>query len=100
MVGRKLKLTQTAIERICYMIAAGNYNHVAARAAGIAEGTSYRWLQEGESAQSGIKREFYEAVKKAEAQAETRNVAIIEAAAQQSWQAAAWWLERKHYDRW
>jgi len=29
-----------------------------------------------------------------------RNVAIIETAAPRNWQAAAWWLERKNYDRW
>ena len=37
---------------------------------------------------------------KAEADAEVRNVAIIQRAADTTWQAAAWWLERKHKAEW
>lgn len=39
--------------------------------------------------------EFLDAVKKAEEEAVVRNVAIINKAASTSWQAAAWWLERR-----
>jgi len=99
-VARKLKLTPKVQEAICKAILAGNFNQIAASDAGVGESTFYRWLQEGEAAQSGIKREFWEAVKKAEATAETQYVSLMEKAAKQSWQAAAWWLERKHNDRW
>ena len=44
--------------------------------------------------------QFRQAVLKAQADAEVRNVAIVEQAATRSWQAAAWWLERKHNARW
>lgn len=54
----------------------------------------------GEKKQTGIYFEFFEAIKKAEAIAEARNVTIIQSAAKDSWQAAAWWLERKHPDEW
>ena len=57
-------------------------------------------MARGEAAKSGLYLEFLEAVKKAEASAEIRTVALIETAANQAWQAAAWWLERKHNDRW
>ena len=48
----------------------------------------------------GVYFEFFEAIKKAEAQAEARNVAVIQTAARDSWQAAAWWLERKYPQEW
>ncbi len=99
-VGRKPKLTPEVQTAICQAIRAGNYNGVAANYAGIGESTFYLWLTQGEQAQSGKYVEFLEAVKKAESDAETRNVALIETAASQSWQAAAWWLERKHNNRW
>ena len=99
-MGRKSKLTPVIQQRICEAITAGNYNHVAAQAAGIGETSFYRWMAQGEEAQSGTKRAFWVAVKNAEAEAEIRNVGIIESAAPETWQAAAWWLERKHNDRW
>ena len=98
--GRKPKLTPDLQKKIVDAIAAGNYNHVAAQYAGIGETSFYRWMAQGEEATSGIKREFWLAVKNAEAQAEVDHVALIETAAEDSWQASAWWLERKHNDRW
>lgn len=45
--------------------------------------------------------QFWREVKKAEAEAETNAVELIKAAATDgSWQAAAWYLERKFKDRW
>ena len=41
------------------------------------------------------KSEFSEAIKKAEVKCKERNVSIIQKAAISTWQAAAWWLERK-----
>lgn len=86
--------------RIVNAIAGGNYNVVAAQYAGISQTTFYRWLEEGERARSGAKREFWEAIRAAEAQAEVRNVLLVEAAAATEWRAAAWMLERKHFERW
>lgn len=96
----KSKLTPEVQEKICAAIAAGNYDIVAARYAGISDTTFYRWLKEGEEAANGIKHGFWVAVKDAGAKAEVRNVALIENAASFTWQAAAWWLERKYSDRW
>ncbi len=42
------------------------------------------------------KPEFSEAIKKAEMACKQRNIARIQNASKKSWQAAAWWLERKH----
>jgi hypothetical protein len=44
------------------------------------------------------KTEFSEAIKKAEAECKNRNIKIIQKAAITTWQAAAWWLERKFQD--
>jgi len=43
---------------------------------------------------------FAVAVKKAEAEAEAAMVHLICAAAPDTWQAAAWWLERKNPKEW
>ena len=100
MSGRKSKLTPETQEAVCKAIRDGNYNHIAAAYAGIGESTFYLWMSLGERARSGKYLEFLEAVKKAEADAEVRTVALIETAAHENWQAAAWWLERKHNERW
>lgn len=83
------------VEKLANAIAAGNYANVACALAGISEATYYEWLKD-ES-----KPEFLEAIKAAEAKAEATNVAnIITAGANGQWQASAWYLERKHKDRW
>lgn len=100
MAGRKSKLTPERQERICELLRAGNYAGVAAKAAGIAESTFYAWIERGEKARTGAFAEFAEAVKKAEAEGETAALEIIQTAALESWQAAAWLLERRFPQRW
>ena len=99
-MGRPYKLTPAIQERIVQAITAGNDNVVAAAYAGIADTTYYRWMAEGLEAKTGQLKEFRDSVLKAQADAEVRNVAIVEQAATRTWQAAAWWLERKHNARW
>lgn len=41
---------------------------------------------------------FADAVKRAEGQAEATYSAIVAEAAPKSWQAAAWWLERRKFE--
>lgn len=65
-------------------------------AVGIDTGTYYVWMRKGEAAKTGQYRDFYLAAKKARADAVARNVALVQKAAADSWQAAAWWLERCH----
>lgn len=96
--GRETKLTPETQKAICDAIAAGNYDYVAAEYAGVGRTTFYAWLAKGEEHETGIHREFLNAIKRAASQAEVRNIAIIET--DQSWQSKAWWLERKHNDRW
>lgn len=100
MAGRPTKLTLEVQEKICDAIKGGNHQVVAAAYAGIGESTYYAWLERGVKNKSGEYVEFVEAVKKAQADAETRNVLLIQTAAKETWTAAAWWLERKYPDRW
>ena len=98
--GRRTKLTPEVREKIVKAIRAGNYAYVAAEYAGISSATFYRWLQLGNDAKRGVYREFLEAVKKAEGEAEVRAVAIIQKHMEDNWQAAMTYLERKFPDRW
>jgi transposase len=101
-MSRRTKLTEEVIETASKLIRAGNYQKVVAQYIGVDESTWYRWLQKGEKAKNkrSIYYKFYKAVKKAEAEAHARNVAVIQQAAQTQWQAAAWWLERKYPELW
>ena len=99
MRGRKTKLSPELQGKICSAIRAGAYDSVAAQAAGIIWETFNRWMKKGEAARSGQFFEFYTAVKKAAAERELRNAAIISKAANESWQAAAWMLERTAPER-
>lgn len=99
-MGRPSKLTPEIQEKIVQAIRAGNYIETAAAYAGIDKTTLYDWLKRGARAKTGKYREFSNAVEKALAEAEVRDVAIIAKAAEKHWQAAAWRLERKHWQRW
>ena len=82
-----MKYNKRTVLSICNLLKAGNTRRTSAIAGGISEETFYVWMKS--------KSEFSESVKKAEAEAEARNVAIINQAGKTSWQASAWWLERR-----
>lgn len=105
MAGRRSKLTPERKQKLVDALKGGNYRQTAALYAGIGVSTFYRWLEIGEADlerdKQSPERELLEAVKEAEAQAEIAAIALISrAAADGSWQAAAWRLERKYPDRW
>ena len=101
MPGRPTKLTPQVQARIVQAIVGGNDITVAAAYAGIGKTTFYEWLERGRKAKTGPFADFADAIQKAQADAETRNVALIAKAAQEgTWTAAAWWLERKYPERW
>jgi len=100
-MARPDKLTPERMDRIVTAIRAGNTREAAAQYAGVGETTLYRWLQTGRRSRNGSKcRELWEAVKEAENDAELESVLIIREAARKSWQAAAWWLERRKHGAW
>ena len=100
-MARQCKLTPETQEKIVSAIAEGNYLETAAAIGGVSATTFFRWLQEGEQATAGLKRDFWEAVKKAEAEAEALRVSRISKAGKDgNWQADAWYLERRYPERW
>lgn len=112
--GRKTKLTPELQNKICDAIRMGNYIETAAAYAGVNKTTLYDWLKRGARERERVEKnpsakikkseapfvEFSNAVEKALADAEVRDVLIIANAAKENWQAAAWRLERKFPERW
>lgn len=95
MTGRPTKLNDLTAKKIIDTIAAGGSRAAAAAAAGVHPSTVFRWLAEGRDEASPY-REFRERIKGAEAEAEIAMVTVVrEAALKGTWQAAAWWLERR-----
>ena len=118
MTGRPSKLTPEVQNRIVAAIQRGAYIETAAQLAGISKPTFYDWLKRGQaisamldeaheneqpdiSAHEADLANFSNAVNRALAESEVRDITAIDTAAQQgTWQAAAWKLERKHHQRW
>jgi hypothetical protein len=101
-MSRPSKLTPETLEKLIRALRAGNDQKVAAELAGIGETTFYRWMELAQEPNAKKDyREFRESVLRALAAAEADAVVRIQQAAQNGrWQAAAWWLERKHAERW
>lgn len=111
----------TVLNTLVNGLKAGLYREEAAIGAGISVSTFYRWMKEGEAhhhaeltaaaqntdnpdwepPEQTRQRVVWEAVKEAEATAELGMVALVRKAAfDGTWQAAAWWLERKMPTKW
>lgn len=92
-MARPTKYTKARAATICGAIKAGNTRKVAAALAGVGESTVFDWLARFQS--------FRSAMQKAEAEAESHHVdRIVQAANDGTWQASAWWLERRRRDDW
>ena len=111
----------TVLEQLTQGLKVGLYREEAAIGAGISVSTFYRWMKEGEAhhhaelaaaadnadnadwepPEHTRQRVVWEAVKEAEATAELGMVGLVRKAAfDGTWQAAAWWLERKMPQKW
>ena len=111
--GRGTKLTPETTTKIINALIGGNFINTACAYAGISTTTYFRWIQEADTGISeidtilsederNIRREFRDSCARARAQAEVRNVALIQTAATdpKNWAAAGWWLERSFPDKW
>ncbi len=103
--GRPLKFSAAVQSKIVAFILGGNYLEAAAAAAGVCKATVYDWLKRGAPGNEkkdpkGKFREFSDAVEKASGAAEVVAVGQIAQAGENSWQARAWWLERRFPARW
>jgi hypothetical protein len=109
---RPTKLTDDVQHKIVAAIRAGNCADAAAHSGGISEATYYNWLARGGAElahreEGGRPRrreqpyvEFRDAIARASATAEVHAVAILRKAMSDDWRAAAWYLERRHPERW
>jgi hypothetical protein len=100
--GRPPMLSDELADTLVSMLRAGNYVGVATQAARISRATFGVWMRRGESSRPEDEpyRLLRERVEQARAEGEVRNVAQIARAAAESWQAAAWLLERQYPERW
>jgi hypothetical protein len=90
--GRPTKYSDDVVKRITDALRGGNTRRASCAAGGIDQTTFANWLKDNS--------DFSHAVEKAEGEAELRNLAVIQDATKTTWQAAAWWLERKHKQDW
>ena len=88
MAGRPTKYSPETLKTIIAAIEQGAPLRHAAAYAGISEDTLARWREKH--------ADFADAIKAAEARAVIGRLARIRRAEEDSWQAAAWWLERKY----
>lgn len=85
------------VEKLLAALRAGHTNTDAATFAGIAQCTFYKWLNQGAQAEEGtLAREFLHKVELARAESVAECLQSIKKAAKKgTWQAAAWFLEKR-----
>lgn len=98
--GRPTRLTPELQEKLCEAIAEGNYYECACNLVGIRYATFRQWMIWGEDEPSGIYHDFYNAVKLAEAKAESAVVREWQRCIPQNANACKEFLERRYPDRW
>ena len=77
-IGRRSKLTPECQTVIAECIKYGLTDTEAAQLAGIARGTLYRWLEQGEKANTGQFNDFYNAYKNAQPHSQIKHLRAIE----------------------
>ncbi len=98
--GRPSKLTPELQERLVALIRAGNYVETAVLLVGLSKQTFYEWLRKGREQKRGKYAAFADAIERAAAEADERDLRRIDEAADKGvWQAAAWRLERRRPDQ-
>lgn len=99
------KLTEELIQKASEYIAQGHYANVVCEFLGISEVTFYKYINLGKEDISNdvdsLFAKFVKSVKESEAKAEMRHLQnILKVANEGTWTASAWYLERKHKNRW
>lgn len=112
--GRPTKLTPKVENVIVAAVERGNYIETAAALAGVSKNTLYDWLKRGAREAERLDRfpdekpdkkekrymDFSDALTRALAVAEDKDVQNIDKAAEEDWRASAWRLERRNSERW
>jgi transposase len=100
--GRPTKLTSDLTKQIAKLLTDGNYVETVCDYVGLSRSTFYEWLERGENAEAGTDQDFVEfsdTIKKAIASVEMDTVKAVRRGPT-NWQSKAWWLERRHPDKW
>jgi hypothetical protein len=100
MAGRPAKLTPELQRKFCQVVASGAYLKAACAFTGITRTSFCRWMRKGREATRGVHHDFHAAVRKAEADAEIRMVAMWQQACPQDWRACRDFLARRFPKRW
>lgn len=98
--GRQPKLNKATREKILKSVRQGNFLKVAATVAGVTPVTLSNYIRLGREQKSGLYREFLVALRAAQGEAESLHVGNITEQSDDDWKASAWYLERKHQERW
>lgn len=100
-MGRPTRLTPALIRKVCQYLDTGCYVETAVQLAGISKKLFYEWMKLSHKPDSNpIFKDFRDAIDKAIAAAEQKDIATIDRASGNSWQAAAWKLERRLPRKW
>jgi len=100
--GRPTKLTPKLGDEIVTRVRLGAYVETVALAVGISKSTFYVWWARGGSGkpEDAGYADWRRRVEQAEAEAEVLMAGRVTRAANENWQAAQFWLERRKPDRW
>jgi hypothetical protein len=95
---RPTTFTDERKQKCLDLIATGVPDKHAAAAAGVSKATFYRHIEIDDKGKTGTyyDKEFAGAVEEARGKAVSEKVLRVSRAASESWQAAAWWLERRY----
>jgi hypothetical protein len=101
--GAPTTCSKEIADEVAKHIRRGNYFETACQLAGVPKSTAFNWMKLAKV--SGEKPDpvhvyFLDSVKLAEAEAEDRDLRRIDRIADVNWQAAAWRLERRNWERW
>ena len=94
--GRPSKLNGELQKEMVALFHRGGFRNEVCGAVGISYVTFLSWMERGKKAKTGQFLEFFNAIKKAEAVGKLRHIANITRHSEQSWQASAWFLERRY----
>lgn len=96
-MGRPTKLTPELQADLIEALEHGMHQESACNRVGIAKATFYKWMERGRNEPESIYGDLVDAVEKARARPEAEALSAIHAAWRDgTWQAAAWFLERSH----
>lgn len=94
------KLDSEMHKRIVACIERGLTYARTSQACGIGYSTFKQWMARGRQEKRGMYKDLAAAVKKADAMGEAWHLDNIKKHASKTWQASAWFLERKFPERW